>query len=138
MVVLRSSGGLMALVLALVLAGCGAATTATHGAPVTAGNLPAPRSYRNGTAVTRAVSASVGQLAGRDAQALTRLFGPPRLDVHDDAAHRLQFASDACVLDAYLYAPRDGADPVVTHVDTRAVDGSDVGQAACIAALQTR
>lgn len=131
---MRSIGPLM--VLALLLPGCGAATSASSGGPATAGTLPAPRTYRDGgTRVNRPEPDPAGQLVGRGADALIRLFGPARLDVHDGAAHRLQFTSGACVLDAYLYAPRAGAGPVVTHVDTRAPDGSDVDQAACVATL---
>jgi hypothetical protein len=42
------------------------------------------------------------------------------------------------VLDAYLYAPRAGAEPVVTHVDARLADGRDMDRASCVAALSRR
>lgn len=128
---------LILIALAGLLGGCGAATTSGN-APVTAGNRPAPRTYSGG-AVTHAAPRQGGDgVMGRDAAMLTRLFGAPRLDRHDGAAHVLQYAGSACVLDAYLYAPRSGAEPVVTHVDTRNLDGGDVDAAACIAALQRR
>jgi hypothetical protein len=42
------------------------------------------------------------------------------------------------VLDAYLYPPRRGAEPVVAHVDTRLPDGRDTDKAACVEALSRR
>jgi len=76
---------------------------------------------------------------GADAGGLIRVFGPPRLDVIEGDARKLQFASGACVLDIFLYPPRREAEPVATYVDARrATDGRDVDRAACIAALRRR
>ena len=117
-------------VLALPLAACGGVTGgAGRAGPITAGMRPATDAHR---------IAGAEAIMGRDATALTRLFGQPRLDVMEGAGRKLQFASDRCVLDAYLYVPRAGAPAVVTHVDTRNPDGADVDRAACIAALQRR
>lgn len=121
-------------ILSLALTGCGAARTASAGGPISAGNLPAANTHRGGV-VARAAGGG-DAVMGRDAAALIRQFGPPRLDLIEGAAHKLQFASDACVLDAYLYAPRSGGQPVVTHVDARSANGEDVDRAACVAALQ--
>lgn len=77
-------------------------------------------------------------IIGRDARQLAQMFGTARLDLTEGPAHKLQFANDSCVIDAYLYPPRAGAEPVVTHVDARALDGSDVDQPACIALLRRR
>ncbi|WP_245409544.1 hypothetical protein [Allosphingosinicella vermicomposti] len=72
---------------------------------------------------------------GRDARALERAFGTPELDIHEGTARKLQFSSDVCILDAYLY-PRGGrGDPVVTHVDARRPDGTDFDRASCVSAL---
>jgi hypothetical protein len=72
----------------------------------------------------------------KDAAALIREFGPPRLDVHEGDMRKLQFAGTPCVLDVYLYPLRPGAEPVATYVDARREsDGRDVDRAACIAAL---
>jgi len=72
-----------------------------------------------------------------DAAALVRRFGDPRLDVHEGDMRKLQFASEACVLDVFLYPLHDGAEPVATHVEARrASDGQEVDRAACVAALQ--
>jgi hypothetical protein len=75
---------------------------------------------------------------GRSAGALTALFGAPGLDVREGPARKLQFLGPACVLDAYLYAPRRGGEPVVTHVDTRLPDGRDTDRAGCVEALSRR
>jgi len=42
------------------------------------------------------------------------------------------------VLDAYLYPPGPGREPVVTHVDARLPSGDDIDRASCIAALSRR
>jgi hypothetical protein len=138
----RSSARSSALLIgtALLLSACGGTTSGRHG-PVTAGQLPASNAHRGGALPAPGVTTGggiAGELLGRDAPALTRMFGAPRLDVQEGAAHKLQFSGDRCVLDAYLYAPRAGAAAVVTHVDARALDGSDVDRAACITALQRR
>ena len=77
---------------------------------------------------------SVG-LVGANARTLVTQFGQPDLDVREGAARKLQFAGPACVLDAYLYPPPSGGEPVVTHVDARLADGRDTDQASCAAAL---
>ena len=75
---------------------------------------------------------------GRDAGALEAQFGRPGLDVREGSARKLQFANQTCVLDAYLYPPRQGAEPVVTHVDARLPDGRDTDRAGCVASLSAR
>jgi hypothetical protein len=73
---------------------------------------------------------------GRNAASLVALFGQPALDVQEGSARKLQFSGSNCVLDAYLYPPREGAEPVVTHVDARSPDGRDADRTACVAALR--
>lgn len=74
---------------------------------------------------------------GRNATALANTFGPPRLEVREGDALKLQFTGQACVLDIYLYPLRPGAEPSATYVDARrASDGIDVDRAACVAALR--
>lgn len=43
---------------------------------------------------------------GKDAPAVVALLGRPTLDRSEGPGRHLQFASDACVLDLYLYPPR--------------------------------
>ena len=75
---------------------------------------------------------------GSNARALVALFGNPDLDVREGTARKLQFLGPICVLDAYLYPPRQGADPIVTHVDARLPDGRDIDRSSCVAALSRR
>jgi hypothetical protein len=75
---------------------------------------------------------------GQNARALAALFGAPDLDAREGGARKLQFLGPVCVLDAYLYPPRAGAEPVVTHIDTRLPDGRDIDRASCVAALGRR
>jgi hypothetical protein len=83
--------------------------------------------------------AGLERVIERDATALLNTFGPPRLDVREGDMRKLQFAGEACVLDAFLYPLRPGAEPVATHVEARRPsDGLDVDRAACAAALARR
>lgn len=82
--------------------------------------------------------AGLDRVLGRDARSLIALFGTPDQDVREDAARKLQYASGVCVLDAYLYPPAPGREPVVTHVDARLPTGEDIDRASCIAALSRR
>lgn len=77
-------------------------------------------------------------IIGKDAGALKRLFGEPRLDVVEVYGRKLQFVGKACVLDAYLYPEGRGKAEIVTYVDARRSDGAAVDRAACVAALQAR
>ena len=116
-----------ALLAALLAAGCVApAAEAPRLAPPVA---PAAASYR----VT-----GLENVLGESARTLTGLFGAPDLDVREGPARKLQFLGPICVLDAYLYPPRAGADPVVTHIDARLPDGRDMDRASCVAALSRR
>lgn len=74
---------------------------------------------------------------GATAAELTRRFGPPRLDVHEGDARKLQFTGTPCILDVYLYPSSQGREPQATYVDARrASDGKDVDRAACVAGLR--
>lgn len=76
---------------------------------------------------------------GANAAALVRQFGPPRIDLPEGDARKLQFGGGACVLDIYLYPPETGREPTATYVAARrASDGQDVDRAACIEALSQR
>jgi hypothetical protein len=72
------------------------------------------------------------------AKRLTQMFGTPRLDIRETTVRKLQFANGRCVLDAYLYSPGKGKEPVVTHVDARTPAGTNVDHASCAATLQQR
>lgn len=80
----------------------------------------------------------LGRVMGRDARALTALFGPADLDTREGQAERLQFVGPACVLDAYLYPAKPGGAAVVSYVEARRPDGTDIDRASCVAALARR
>ena len=83
---------------------------------------------------TRAV-AGLEAVLGRTAAVLAAQFGRPALDIREGTARKLQFESPVCVLDAYLYPPAAGGEPIVTHLDARLPDGRDMDRASCIAAI---
>jgi hypothetical protein len=106
-----------------LLAGCVASTAE---APT---QVPPPRPYS---------MLGLEGVIGSTAQALVAQFGRPALDLHEGSAHKLQFSGPACVLDTYLYPARDGAEPVVTHVDARLPDGREMDRSSCVAALSAQ
>ena len=112
---------------AVLAAGCVAPVRQT--APPVRPVLPPPPVYSN---------EGLEGVMGRNARALIALFGNPDLDDREGPARKLQFLGPVCVLDAYLYAPRAGAEPVVTHVDARLPDGRDMDRSSCVAALSRR
>jgi hypothetical protein len=85
---------------------------------------------------TPASRPAAGSLIGLDARGLQRLLGKPRLDIRDPAARKLQFAGSRCILDAYLYPPANGREPVVTYVEARTPTGTAVDANACAQALR--
>ena len=130
---------------ALVLAGCATTAPPAKQAPVSAKpalTKPAPTRVRPSrkpppSAIAQVVPGVEGVI-GNDAAGLIRQFGKPRLDIVEGDARKLQFSGTACVLDAYLYPPVEGKEPLATYIDARRPsDGQDVDRAACIAALRT-
>lgn len=116
----------LALMTAALLAGCVSPASDRRVTPT--GQSPAP-SY-----TTQGLEGVMGQ----NARNLVALLGQPGLDVREGAARKLQFLGPACVLDAYLYPPRGGGEPIVTHVDARLPDGRDMDRASCVAALRAQ
>jgi hypothetical protein len=113
----------------LVLGGCATAK----------GDGTAPAAQR--APVARPVpytSTGLENVLGRTARMLEAQFGKPALDVREGPARKLQFGGPACVLDAYLYPPKGGGEPIVTHIDARLRDGRDLDRASCVAALTRR
>ena len=131
--------------LAFVLAGCATTAPPAKSSPVStkpALTKPAPTRVRPSrkpppSAIAQVVPGVEGVI-GNDAAGLIRQFGKPRLDIVEGDARKLQFSGTACVLDAYLYPPVAGKEPLATYIDARRPsDGQDVDRAACIAALRT-
>jgi hypothetical protein len=108
----------------LVLGACASSQGAT---PAPSASPPErPQSY----SVT-----GLESVIGRTARTLETQFGRPALDIREGAARKLQYSSAVCVLDAYLYPPAAGGEPIVTHVDARLPDGRDIDRASCAQAL---
>lgn len=84
------------------------------------------------------VEAGLDRVLGKDLRALISLFGTPNQDIREEPARKLQYASSVCVLDAYLYPPGAGREPIVTYLDARLPNGDDVDRASCVAALSRR
>ena len=101
-------------------------------APVT---VPHPQAPARPAARVMSAPGLAGVI-GADRDALIRLFGPPRLDIREDDARKLQWSGTACILDVYLYPGPTGGQQTATYVDARRGDGRDVDRAACIAALR--
>ena len=113
--------------LALLLGAC--ASTAKQKEAPRAAPPPAQRPY---------TTTGLESVIGRSARMLEAQFGQPVLDVREGTARKLQFIGPACVLDAYLYPPKAGGEPIVTHIDARLPDGRDFDRASCVAALTRR
>ena len=108
-------------------------------APIPPQRLPAPDAPAQDGFLAPEVMRAAGleSVIGKNATALANQFGPPRLEVQEGDAQKLQFTGRACVLDIYLYPLRPGAEPSATHVEARrASDGQNVDRASCVAALR--
>lgn len=115
----------------LLLSACGGGSDNIR--PVTTVSTPEPRPAHHAPIS----SAGLGSVLGADADALVRQFGPPRLDIREGDARKLQWEGSSCILDAYLYPGDHGAHtPVATYVDARRSDGRDIDRAACVSALR--
>ncbi len=117
-----------ALMAGALVAGC-VAPVRVAPPPRLPASLPAEPAYGTG---------GLTSVIGHSARALVALFGDPDLDIREGPGRKLQFVGPICVLDAYLYAAREGAEAVVTHVDARLPDGRDMDRASCVAALSRR
>ena len=78
------------------------------------------------------------RVIGQDARGLVALFGPADQEIWEASARKLQFGSAICIIDAYLYPPGRGKEPLVTYVDARQPDGRPIDRASCVAALTRR
>lgn len=109
------------------LAACGGATSAVEQRPATF--IPPAQAK---------VPTGLDRVMGKNANSLVSLFGPAAQDVREETARKLQFAGSACILDAYLYPPSKGKEPVVTYLSARVADGRDADKTSCVAALAKR
>ncbi len=77
------------------------------------------------------LATGIDRIMGKDAHSVVSLLGPASQDVREDYSRKLQFSGSSCVLDAYLYPPSKGKEPVVTYVAARLLDGRETDKAAC-------
>ena len=127
----RQKGGMSVRLRASVLLLCGAllAGCVSRTAETSPSQVPPPQPYS---------TLGLEGVIGSTARILVAQFGSPALDLREGSARKLQFSGAACVLDAYLYPARDGAEPVVTHVDARLPDGREMDRSSCVAALSAQ
>ena len=135
---------LLALPVLLALPACGeeaapvASVSTRPSAPHPATHAPAPRRLPPPSAHVLTLPGLEGVIGVR-AEDLTRQFGPPRLDIQEGDARKLQFVGTSCVLDVYLYPSKVGGAPQSTYIDARrAADAREVDRAACVTALRRR
>jgi hypothetical protein len=126
---------LTAATIALVLAGCSGSAIARKKQP-----KPTPIPIDRPASAVPASPAKIskrglGDVLGKNADDLKRMFGEPRIDVVEVYGRKLQFSGKACILDAYLYPDGKNGAEVVTHVDARRSDGAEVDRSACVNAL---
>ena len=105
----------LALSLAFVLAGCAATPPP-----------PAPEPVKPVTRPTGLIGLTGQEVAHR-------LGVVPTLQIREGNGTKLQFRTRSCVLDAYLYPPARGGQPLVEHVDTRSPSGADYPEVSCLA-----
>jgi hypothetical protein len=116
---------ILTLAAAMLIAGCAARV-----------ERPIPQTPSTTTPAKKELSAD---LIGATAADLMRAFGTPALQVREGPGLKLQFRGRACVLDAYLYPPQQGAGPErVTYVDARTANGSSTDGAECALSLSQR
>jgi predicted small lipoprotein YifL len=84
------------------------------------------------------LATGIDRVMGKDARSLVQLFGPAAQDVREASSRKLQFSGASCILDAYLYPPAKGKEPVVTFLAARVPDGRDADKASCVSALSQR
>ena len=124
----RSWAGLIILSLLLTPVGMAEARKKKKDADAEAGFIPGPPISTHG-------ASGVERIMGKDARTVMAYLGRPVLDVREDAARKLQFSNRDCILDAFLYPPSPGKEPVVTFVTARVPDGRDAEKNSCIVAL---
>lgn len=104
------------------------APPAVRAAPAPTTNAPAPQIQRG---------EGLESVIGKGASSLTRRFGRARIDLSEGDARKLQFSSQNCVLDIFLYPLERGASPVATHVEARRrVGGGEADRSQCIAEME--
>ena len=128
---------ILATVLALLVSGCAAGSASGNYVRTTAPATSTPNPINTFRAPAVTQGSGVDSVIGQAAPSLTNRFGDARIDRVEGDARKLQFVSEACVLDIYLYSLEAGAAPVATFVDARLRQGgADTDRARCIADVE--
>lgn len=123
--------GIAAVLLGLLGVACtsGSAGTSVASAPAAGDDAFRPPVVQRGADLTSVI--------GESAAALGQRFGMARIDLVEGDARKLQFVSEACVLDIYLYPLAANGAPVATHVEARRRQGGgEADRAGCIAEVE--
>ena len=111
-----------------------ACSSSSGGAPVVSA-IPTQTQAMRAPQVMR--ETGLESVIGEEAVSLARRFGEARIDLTEGDARKLQFVSERCVLDIYLYPLARNTAPVATHVEARQrVGGADADRAGCIADVE--
>jgi len=145
----KTGGALTAVaLLALLTVGCVEAPSAVGPGPTQTDALTTP-----GTATAALPPETSEQnapppvtiegLMGADEARLHRLLGLPQFRRNDPPARLLRYRAEGCLLDLFLYPPKDGAKDGaghrVTHIQARGRDGMDRPAPPCLKTiLETR
>jgi hypothetical protein len=138
----RLKGAFAAASLALTMAACtstGGGVASAPKPPKRTSGVPSVRQPTRTPTRDAQVQMAPGLegVIGANQGQLVRLFGPPRLDVWEGDARKMQFTGTACVLDVFLYPSTTSKEPHASYVDARrSSDGQDVDRGACVAALK--
>lgn len=115
------------VLLAVLLALAGCATTATEAPLPAPGKPPRPAAARPGDTVS-----GVALVLGRTIDEVTEKLGTPSFERREGGAHHLQFGGPPCVLDVYFYEDPPGTPATARHAEARFVDGRDAEAGACV------
>ena len=111
------------LTVILLLAACAPRVQQPAPTPAPVSHVPPPQQRRS-------------EIIGLTARELVGHFGNPALQVREGVGLKLQFRSNRCVLDAYLYPASGSGVERVTYVETRLPSGVATDQAVCVLALE--
>ena len=112
----------------LVLAGCAGRD----------GERAAVPTEEGGTGMPGVASGAGGGLRGISVRQLTERLGPASFHRTDGPTELLQYRSDACVLDVFVYHDSDGDAGRVEYVEARTPTRATMAEDACIQTIAAR
>jgi hypothetical protein len=138
----------LALVLALALAGCGTSRDPAADSPVDSPSpaVPEVATPERPAALPRPSSRlpvpppdiDLGQILQASGDQVTSLLGRPELRRRERQAELWQYRSTSCVLNLFVYPNGSNKAPEVTHAEARSRTGSLIPPRMCLASLIAR